>query len=87
MQNKDITAIIKQIADAYHVTPVEGVLSHVMRRYLIDGEKVIMNKTTPEQQAEEFEVEESDVYAIDIVMSTGEGKVFSLVTVLRVLGL
>ena len=75
IQNKDITAVIKQVADAYHVNPVEGVLSHVMRRYLIDGEKVIMNKSTPDQIAEEYEVEESDVYAIDIIMSSGEGKV------------
>lgn len=75
LQTKDITALIKQVAESYHVNPVEGVLSHVMRRYVIDGEKVIMNKPTPDQIADDYEVEESDVYAIDIVMSSGEGKV------------
>lgn len=73
-KNKDITNVIKQVADAYHVTPVEGVLSHVMRRFVIDGEKVIINKVSGDQQVEEFEIAENDVYAIDIVMSTGEGK-------------
>jgi len=73
-KNEDITQVIKQVADAYHVQPVEGVLSHVMKRYVIDGDKVIMNKSTPEQRAEVYEIEANDVYAIDVVMSSGEGK-------------
>jgi len=72
--NKDITAIIKQVADVYKVNPVEGVLSHKMSRFIIDGQKIIMNKTTADQQTEEYEIEEHDVFGIDIVMSTGDGK-------------
>lgn len=54
---------------------MEGVLSHQMKRFVIDGNKVILNKATPEHKVEEFEFEENQCYAIDIVMSTGEGKV------------
>lgn len=46
-----------------------------MKRFVIDGNKVILNKATPEHKVEEFEFEENQCYAIDIVMSTGEGKV------------
>eukprot|EP01111_Echinosteliopsis_oligospora_P009687 TRINITY_DN287_c0_g1_i1.p1 TRINITY_DN287_c0_g1~~TRINITY_DN287_c0_g1_i1.p1 ORF type:complete len:412 (-),score=146.16 TRINITY_DN287_c0_g1_i1:25-1260(-) len=74
IKNKDITAVIKQVADTFHVNPVEGVLSHQMKKYLIDGTKVIMNKSTPEQQAHDFDIEPNDVFSIDIVMSTGDGK-------------
>jgi len=72
--NKDISAAIQQIADAYQVRAVEGVLSHQVRRYMIDAPKVILNKQTPDQVADEYEIEENDVFAIDIVMSSGEGK-------------
>lgn len=46
-----------------------------MKRYVIDGNKVIINKATAEQKVDEFEFEENMVIGVDIVMSTGEGKV------------
>jgi len=45
-----------------------------MKRYLIDGQKTIISKSTLEHKVEEFEFQENEVYAIDIVMSTGTGK-------------
>merc|ERR1712216_1006055 len=46
-----------------------------MKRFVIDGNKVIIAKVVPgEQDVEEEEIEELDVFAIDIIMSTGEGK-------------
>ena len=61
------------MADAYRVRPLEGVLSHQMTRYVIDGDKVIMNKPMVGQRVEKCEVEANDVWCIDVVMSTGEG--------------
>jgi len=71
--NEEISEVIKHVADAYHVTPLEGVLSHQMTRWLIDGDKVIMNKPMVDQRVEKCSVEANDVWCIDIVMSTGEG--------------
>lgn len=45
-----------------------------MKRYVIDGEKVILSKETKDQKVEEYTFEVNEVYEIDIVMSTGEGK-------------
>jgi len=45
-----------------------------MKRFVIDGNKVIIGKSTLDHKVEEFEFEENQCYAIDIVMSTGEGK-------------
>jgi len=71
--NEDVSEVIKHVADAYHVTPLEGVLSHQMTRWIIDGDKVIMNKPMVDQRVEKCSIEANDVWCIDIVMSTGEG--------------
>lgn len=73
-KNVDVTEVIAKVAADFGVSALEGVLSHEMKRYVIDGTKVIMNKATQESRAEEFEFAENEVYNIDIVMSTGEGK-------------
>ena len=74
-KNTDVTAAIKKVAEQFHVEPLEGVLSHEMKKFVIDGQKVIINKATQEHKVEEFEFQDYEVYAVDIVMSTGEGKV------------
>ena len=45
-----------------------------MKRYVIDGNKVVLNKSSPELRADEETIELNEVYALDIVMSSGEGK-------------
>lgn len=45
-----------------------------MKKHLIDGNDVIINKETPEQKVEEFEFAPGDVIGLDIFVSTGEGK-------------
>jgi curved DNA binding protein len=72
--NKDITAVIERAANAFGVNVVEGVLSHNLKQHVIDGNKVILGKETTEHKVDEEEIEELDVFAIDIIMSTGEGK-------------
>ena len=57
-----------------HCNMCEGVLSHNMKRFQIDGNKVVLDRTTHDQKVEINEIEQAEVYAIDIVVSTGEGK-------------
>lgn len=45
-----------------------------MKKHLIDGNEVIINKDTPEQRVEEFQFAPGDVFGLDIFVSTGEGK-------------
>lgn len=66
--------MIKAVADVYHVNPVEAVLSHQMKQNCIDANNVILNREEADQHAEEFKFEVNQVYGIDILMSTGEGK-------------
>eukprot|EP00002_Diphylleia_rotans_P026243 TRINITY_DN521_c0_g3_i1.p1 TRINITY_DN521_c0_g3~~TRINITY_DN521_c0_g3_i1.p1 ORF type:complete len:419 (+),score=109.63 TRINITY_DN521_c0_g3_i1:97-1353(+) len=72
--NKPIPEIVTKAAASYRCTPIEGSASYQMRRFLIDGEKVILNKASPEARVEEVTFEDFEVYALDVVVSTGEGK-------------
>jgi len=73
-KNTEVTEAIEKVAQQFQCQPLEGVLSHQIKRYVIDGNRVIIGKSTLEQKVEEFEFEENQVYTIDIVISTGEGK-------------
>lgn len=70
----DVAPVLAEIAEAYGCNLVEGVMSHQMSRFIIDGGKVILNRPNPDHKVEDAEFEEGEVYAIDIIMSTGEGK-------------
>lgn len=72
--NVEMTTLINRAAAAYNVTAIEGVLSHQMKQHVIDGNKVILSKESHEHKVEDEEVENLDVWGIDILMSTGEGK-------------
>lgn len=72
--NTAITKAIGEVCTDFKVNPVIGVLSHVLEQHLIDGEKVIANKEDVEHKATAITFETNEVYAIDIVVSSGEGK-------------
>lgn len=76
-ENYQVTDAIQKIAEAYKCKPISGMLSHQLKQFRIDGEKSIIQNPTEAQRKEhdkcEFELHE--VYAIDVLISTGEGKV------------
>lgn len=72
--NAQVTAAIKQVAEAYGVNLVAGTLMHQMKRHVIDAPKVIILREEPDQKVEECTFEQNEVYAIDVAMSSGDGK-------------
>ncbi|XP_048324297.2 ERBB-3 BINDING PROTEIN 1 [Ziziphus jujuba] len=73
-KNKEVTDAIQKVAAAYDCKIVEGVLSHQLKQFVIDGNKVVLSVSSPETRVDDTEFEENEVYAVDIVTSTGEGK-------------
>ncbi|GFP79061.1 proliferation-associated protein a [Phtheirospermum japonicum] len=73
LNNKDVTEAIQKVA-AYDCKIVEGVLSHQMKQFVIDGNKVVLSVPGPQTKVDEAEFKENEVNSIDIVTSTGEGK-------------
>jgi len=72
--NTQVTQAIAKSASEFGCAPMQGVLSHQLKKHVIDGNRVVANAVTPEQDVDEFEFEMNEVYCMDIVMSTGEGK-------------
>lgn len=74
--NYQVTDIIQKVAEAYKCKPISGMLSHQLKQFKIDGQKSIIQNPTDAQRKEHekcaFNLHE--VYAIDLLVSTGEGK-------------
>jgi len=74
LKNTAIPGALAAVAEAFGVNVVEGVLMHQMKRFVIDGNQVIAARQGPEMRAAEFEFGVNEVYTLDVVFSTGEGK-------------
>mmetsp|Transcript_80002 Transcript_80002/g.193943 ORF Transcript_80002/g.193943 Transcript_80002/m.193943 type:complete len:390 (+) Transcript_80002:80-1249(+) len=72
--NTSVTEAFAKVAGEFSCKPMQGVLSHQLKKHVIDGNRVILNCETQEEKVDEFEFESNEVYCIDVVMSTGEGK-------------
>lgn len=73
-----MTEALQKVAAAYDCNVLEGVLTHQQKQFVIDGNKVSLSVSNAETRVDDFEFEENEVYGVDVVMSTGEGKVFKL---------
>lgn len=73
-KNTQITETFAKVAEEFKVKPVQGVLSHQLKRFVIDGDRTVIMAETVDERVEEFEFEMNEVYCLDVVMSTGEGK-------------
>ncbi|CAL8275300.1 unnamed protein product [Boreogadus saida] len=75
-KNSQVTDAWNKIAKSFKCSPIEGMLSHQLKQHIIDGEKTIIQNPNEQQRKDhekaEFEVHE--VYAVDVLISTGEGK-------------
>ncbi|KAF8822602.1 putative proliferation-associated protein 2G4 [Cardiosporidium cionae] len=74
-KNTDVTKIIEKAAHEYGCAPVAGSFSHEMKHHLIEGSRTIPNKESHEEKVEEFEFGPNEVYSLDILVSSGDGKV------------
>ncbi|XP_065170653.1 proliferation-associated protein 2G4 [Atheta coriaria] len=70
-----VTDAVQKVAEAYKCKPVEGMLSHQLKQFKIDGEKTIIQNPSDAQKKEheKFEFDKYEVYAMDVLISTGEG--------------
>lgn len=70
----EVTEIIEKAAAHYGVTPVDGVLSHMVKRYIVDGFRCIPQKKVAEHLVHDYTLEAGQVWTLDVVMSSGKGK-------------
>ena len=63
-----------QVVESFGCQLVEGVLTHEQKRFVLDGNKCVLNRPGPDARVDDHDFLENEVYAVDIVVSTGEGK-------------
>lgn len=75
--NYQVTDAIQKAAESYKCKPISGMLSHQLKQFRIDGEKSIIQNPSDAQKKEHKKCQFSlhEVYAVDVLISTGEGKV------------
>jgi len=73
--NYSITEAVQQISDSFKCKPIEGMLSHELKQFKIDGEKTIIQNPSEAQRKEHEKCtfDTHEVYAIDVIVSSGEG--------------
>ena len=64
-----------KVATTYDCRIVEFVVSHQMQLLLLDRKKLVLSFSDPYNEVDDYEFGENEVYAIDIVTSTGDGKI------------
>lgn len=80
-KNTDVTEAVERVAKAYGVNAISSVRMHQMKRYVLDGVKeVALKAPTPDELEQDEKLpdctfEKAEVYAVDVAMSTGDGKV------------
>ncbi|KAI8854819.1 peptidase M24, structural domain-containing protein, partial [Chytridium lagenaria] len=74
--NYEITDAVQKIATDFGCTPVEGMMSNQLQRNNLEGaKKIILNPTDAQKKdVETVTFEEGEVYTLDILVSTGDGK-------------
>lgn len=69
-----ITDIIEKATAHFGFTHVEGVLSHQVRRFIVDNFNTIPGRSLPEHKVHSYDIEPMTVWVMDVVLTTGKGK-------------
>ncbi|XP_017484882.1 PREDICTED: proliferation-associated protein 2G4-like, partial [Rhagoletis zephyria] len=74
--NNTVTDTVQKVADTFNCKPISGMLSHELKQYQMDGGKTIIQNPTDAQKKEHEKCEfaKHEVYAIDVLITTGDGK-------------
>lgn len=76
-RNWDVTDAVNTVAESFGCKAVEDMLSYGQKRNVIDDEskRIILNPSEGKKKSADATFEDGEVYGIDILISTGEGKV------------
>ncbi|KAG0168803.1 putative metalloprotease arx1 [Apophysomyces sp. BC1034] len=82
VKSSEITRVITEIAAYYRCQPVESTFSSPMKRFVLRAGKDIENRfeenlLVQDLERSDFEIEANQVYQLNVVLTTGDGKVKS----------
>jgi len=84
LQTYAVTDAVQKVCESFKCKPIEGMLSHQLKQFRIDGEKTIIQNPSDAQKKEheKFEFATHEVYAMDVLVSTGDGVVSFMLEVM-----
>ncbi|KAL4121348.1 hypothetical protein QTP88_013878 [Uroleucon formosanum] len=70
-----ITDMVMKVCKEFDCKPVEGMLSHQLQQFKLDGPKTIIQNPSEShrKEHEKATIEANEVYALDVLVSTGSG--------------
>ncbi|CAI5702912.1 unnamed protein product [Peronospora effusa] len=72
--NLQVTEALTRLGESYGVKSLQGTLMHQLKRFVIDGNKVIAQKMDVENRTPKVTFEPHEVYTIDVCYTTGSDK-------------
>ena len=72
--NVQVSEALSTICKAYDVNMLQGILMPQMKRFVIDGNKVILSCNCDTDRVDECTFEPNEVYQVDIALTKGDGK-------------
>jgi curved DNA binding protein len=81
-RTSQLTAVVEQTAAQFGCHAIEGVYSHEVRRFVLEGEACFPGcraeagspLAVEEAKREDYELQVNQVWSVDVVLSTGSGK-------------
>lgn len=70
--NNQITNATNKVIEAYKCQPLEGSLSHEIKRYVIDGNNCILGKETFDHKVQTYDFKSEDIFALEVFVSANE---------------
>lgn len=70
--NNQITAATNKVIEAYKCQPLEGSLSHEIKRYVIDGNNCIIGKETFDNKVQTYDFKVEDIFALEVFVTANE---------------
>jgi len=70
--NSQVTNTTTKVVEAYKCQPLEGSLSHEIKRYVIDGNNCIIGKETFDHKIQTYDFKSEDIFALEIFVSANE---------------
>ncbi|KAG7391047.1 putative metalloprotease arx1 [Phytophthora boehmeriae] len=72
--NLQVTEALTKLEESYGVKSLQGTLMHQLKRFVIDGNKIIAQKIDVENRTPKVTFEPNEVYTIDVCYTTGSDK-------------
>ncbi|KAF4316274.1 hypothetical protein BBO99_00008580 [Phytophthora kernoviae] len=72
--NLQVTEALTKLEESYGVKSLQGTLMHQLKRFVIDGNKIIAQKMDVENRTPKVTFEPNEVYTIDVCYTTGSDK-------------